>query len=280
MFLLKVPTASVVAHSAAEGLQVCQPSQLDYAIPLAVEAALQAGIPALERTIAGILLWEGRAGEPRTLPSIIGALSRPDNLELLLHLLLADEQALSAVQRNSYYHHNGFRKLVLLQSAAFKLRLHLWEARNEAHHENIHDHRWNFASALLAGSFQTVIWEEDPEGPEVRLNCTYTPAKEGQTYGVRENGLVQLRQQATHTLQAGDLYYMPASTLHQVTDPGQGHTRSLMLTATPVLEGCKLYADHPIAEADKENVPFTRTTIRRELVALLYTQCSPAAMAA
>jgi hypothetical protein len=256
---------------ASQGLQLQRKSDLDRTIQRVVGQAVHQGIGELEEVIAAVVQRTGRAGESQALPSIVGALTEAGNFGALLYQLLGNEAALVAIQQRSYYHHNGFRKLVLLQNASFKLRLHLWEARQEHHHENIHDHRWNFASRLLAGRFQTVIWEEDADGPETRLDCTYTPAQDGNTYGVRENGQVRLRQQATHWLQAGDLYYMPASTLHQVTDPGQGHTRSLMLTAPPVLAGCKLYAEHSIPEKDKDNVPFTLDAIRAELGALLLT---------
>jgi hypothetical protein len=250
------------------------------AVREAVTSALAQGVNALEETITTLIAHGGRAAESRVLPSIVGALSSDNNLVQLLCLLLADTAALADIQRHSYYHHNGFRKLVLLQNASFKLRLHLWEARQEHHHENIHDHRWNFASCLLAGRFQTVIWEEAADGPETRLDCTYTPAQDGNTYVVRENGQVRLRQQAMHWLQAGDLYYMPASTLHQVTDPGQGHTRSLMLTAPPVLACCKLYAEHSVPEQDKDNIAFTIEAIRAELMTLLHTSAHSYALAA
>jgi hypothetical protein len=253
----------------ATGLRRCAPASLDRVVYEAVTSALAQGVDALEHTITTLVTHGGRADESRVLPSIVGALSSDEGLAQLLGLLLTDEAALAAIQRHSYYHHNGFRKLVLLQNASFKLRLHLWEARREQHHENIHDHRWNFASCLLAGSFQTVIWEEASDGPATRLDCTYTPGGEDGAYGVRENGLVQLRPQATHTLRAGDLYYLPASTLHQVTDPGQGHTRSLMLTAAPLLASCKLYAERAIPDQDKANVPFSQAAIRQELEALL-----------
>ncbi|WP_426491260.1 cupin domain-containing protein [Hymenobacter sp. 102] len=271
-------------HSTATApstLHICSSRDFSASVQQRIHCALTQGISALEQTV-GELLQHQRAGQGdcQTLGSIIAELSRPDSLRLLLSQLLCDGPALTRVQEHSYYHHNGFRKLVLLQNAAFKLRLHLWEARSERHHENIHDHRWNFASALLAGRFQTVIWEEDAQGPEVRLDCTYTPAREGSVYGVRENGRVRLRPQRTHTLQEGDIYYMPASTLHQVTDPGEGATRTLMLTATPVLEECKLYAEHSIPEADKINMPFSLSAIRQELIGLLGQTCYQPALAA
>ncbi|RFP64357.1 hypothetical protein D0N36_14300 [Hymenobacter lapidiphilus] len=269
--------SAAAATSSAETLQLCTGADLQAGLQQRVRAALSQGIEALEATVTELLATTGQGrGSCPVLASIIGELCQPDTLRLLLAQLLASEPALTGVQDRSYYHHNGFRKLVLLQNAAFKLRLHLWEANSERHHENIHDHRWNFASCLLAGRFQTVVWEEDPTGPETRLDCTYTPAQGNGHYGVRENGQVRLRQRATHQLQAGDLYYMPASTLHQVTDPGQGETITLMLTATPVLDHCKLYAEHSIPEQDKQNVPFSRAEIQHELRALLRTTCQPA----
>ena len=272
--------SAAATPTSPEQLRLCTPNDTQESLQGRVRAALAQGIEALESTVSVLLAPNGGVGSCTTLASIIAELSQPDTLRLLLAQLLRSEEALAGVQQRSYYHHNGFRKLVLLQNAAFKLRLHLWEANSERHHENIHDHRWNFASCLLAGHFQTVVWEEDPDGPETRLDCTYTPARDGQTYSVRENGRVRVRQQATYALNAGDVYYMPASTLHQVTDPGQGETITLMLTATPVLDHCKLYAEQAIAEQDKVNVPFSTAEIRREITALLLQTCHQPAMAA
>lgn len=272
---------SAAPASSTESLRVCTAADWLPTVQEQVRGALGQGIATLEATVEELLAGTEQGwGNCTLLSSIIAELSQSDSLRLLLAQLLRDEAALTAVQRRSYYHHNGFRKLVLLQNRAFKLRLHLWEANSERHHENIHDHRWNFASCLLAGRFQTVVWEEDAAGPETRLNCTYTPAQADGCYGVHEHGQVRLRQRATHVLQAGDQYYMPASTLHQVTDPGQGETITLMLTATPVLGNCKLYAEHSIPEQDKQNVPFSRTEIRRELTSLLLTTCQSVALAA
>lgn len=273
-------TSATATTTVREELCLCTPNDTQEALQVQVRVALAQGIEALESTVSTLLAPNDGMGSCTSIASIIAELSQPDTLRLLLAQLLRSEEALCGVQQRSYYHHNGFRKLVLLQNKAFKLRLHLWEANSERHHENIHDHRWNFASCLLAGSFQTVIWEEDPSGPEFRLNCTYTPAQGDGHYGVAENGHVRLRQKAVHTLHAGDLYYMPASTLHQVTDPGQGETITLMLTATPVLEHCKLYAEQSIAERDKVNVPFSAAAIRRELTALLLQTCHQPALAA
>jgi hypothetical protein len=272
-------SAAAVA-TAPQSLHVCSGKDLRASVQQQVQLAVIQGMEALEATISELLSPNNGAGDCSSLASIIAELSHPDTLRLLLAQLLRSEQALASIQARSYYHHNGFRKLVLLQNKAFKLRLHLWEARSEHHHENIHDHRWNFASALLAGSFKTVIWEEDAQGPEVRLDCTYTPARNGSVYAVRENGKVRLREQATLMLGAGDVYYMPASTLHQVTDPGAGATRTLMLTATPVLANCKLYAEHSIPESDKVNMPFSSGEIRRELTSLLLHTCQQPALAA
>ena len=93
----------------------------------AVSLALAQGVDELERTVAGILTLAGRQREHHILPSIIGALSTPANLVLLLQLLLSNERAPATIQRHSYYHHNGVRMLLLLllllQNVAFKLRL-------------------------------------------------------------------------------------------------------------------------------------------------------------
>ena len=96
-------------------------------------------------------------------------LSLPQVLALLQGLL-ADEQALQAVAARSYVHGNGFVKVVLLDEHGHKLRLHIWFA-GSACEENIHDHRWSFASHVLVGTLNSEIWVDDAQGqalPEYR----------------------------------------------------------------------------------------------------------------
>ena len=144
-------------------------------------------------------------------------LSLPQVLALLQGLL-ADEQALQAVAARSYVHGNGFVKVVLLDEQGYKLRLHIWFA-GSACEENIHDHRWSFASHVLVGTLNSEIWVDDAQGqalPEYRYAAaTATAAADKQALGTCR---VSLQQHCQYG--AGSSYVMPKQVLHRIINPG------------------------------------------------------------
>ena len=90
-------------------------------------------------------------------------------VESFIEALLTDERALSHSAGQSYEHFNGFDKIVLLssQEPGFKLRLHVWWPGMPRNLENVHNHRWNFASAILRGSYKTQIYTFDQSGAQM-----------------------------------------------------------------------------------------------------------------
>src|SRR5438552_2883438 len=61
-----------------------------------------------------------------------------------------DPDRAEPVARCSYWHHNGFAKLVLRIADDHRVRLHVWPAgENRLGESNPHGHRWNFASTVV-----------------------------------------------------------------------------------------------------------------------------------
>ena len=160
-------------------------------------------------------------------------LSLPQVLALLQGLL-ADEQALQAVAARSYVHGNGFVKVVLLDEHGHKLRLHIWFA-GSACEENIHDHRWSFASHVLVGTLNSEIWVDDAQGqalPEYRYAAaTATAAADKQALGTCR---VSLQQHCQYG--AGSSYVMPKQVLHRIINPGQ-HLVATVMVSAPTEQG-------------------------------------------
>ena len=155
-------------------------------------------------------------------------LSLPQVLALLQGLL-ADEQALQAVAARSYVHGNGFVKVVLLDEHGHKLRLHIWFA-GSACEENIHDHRWSFASHVLVGTLKSEIWVDDAQGQALPEYCyaaaTATAAADKQALGICR---VSLQQHCQYG--AGSSYVMPKQVLHRIINPGQHLVATIMVSA-------------------------------------------------
>lgn len=82
----------------------------------------------------------------------LGHLAQPSEFRRLLETLLRTPLWLDWVRQHSYQHANGFSKIVLGQNTdGARLRLHLWQKRTSGQ-SDIHDHFWDYCSAVLFGS--------------------------------------------------------------------------------------------------------------------------------
>ena len=102
-------------------------------------------------------------------------------LRALLRSLASDSRRAGEIAAASYWHPNGFAKLVVHshREPEFHLRLHVWPNgspdRPMFETANIHNHRWAFASVVVAGGLHVEYFEEtrefDVDDPKV-LPCT------------------------------------------------------------------------------------------------------------
>lgn len=163
--------------------------------------------------------------------------AHPMQIHTLIQDLLRSPQRMSEVAAHSYQHGNGFLKVVLI-NRGYKLRLHIWFPGSSCE-ENLHDHRWSFASTILTGTLYSEIWRDaQPEEPADLLTPEYTyyaatgdlPADKkllGQCRLIREG-------QIAHT--AGSAYHLPEQVLHRILNPGDELVATLMCTA-PTQQG-------------------------------------------
>lgn len=70
-----------------------------------------------------------------------------------------NRETISEVSSRSLIHANGFQKIVLGRTPEGQLRLHYWPAGRPTRLENPHNHRWDFASVILFGSYDAVLYE-------------------------------------------------------------------------------------------------------------------------
>jgi hypothetical protein len=103
-----------------------------------------------------------RLSESRASPDLAAALDLllADRAALLgwFRSILADPAALARVVAGSYWHANGFAKLVLHDGRGFRIRLHVWPAGEDRRGESDpHSHRWDFASTVLTGTGLEVV---------------------------------------------------------------------------------------------------------------------------
>jgi hypothetical protein len=157
-----------------------------------------------------------------------------------LQALCTNAAGLRACAAESYRHGNGFYKVVLSQGAHYKLRLHVWLPGVSAE-ENLHEHRWSFASTVLTGSLHSEIHAEDVTASAMEYDEYLYLAKEGdsppsQTY----IGKTWLACVSTSVRRAGDYYAMNPNTLHRIVRTDGGLTATLMCQSSPARRSNRL----------------------------------------
>lgn len=168
---------------------------------------------------------EQRGG--RELYDELGYILRAEEVANTIHKILSHANNLVAVAADSYAHPNGFRKVVLgSRTSGAKLRIHHWPDEKGVT-SNVHNHRWSFASAVIAGAMHSTLLSEHPEGTEL-MRHTFVPGRAGDHYALALDGPRRVKITDEQTLPAGTGYYLDPEQLHQVrTEP---NTLSVVLT--------------------------------------------------
>jgi hypothetical protein len=110
-------------------------------------------------------------------------IAEPDFAYALLTSILCDGEWLGRTTEAAFSHPNGFEKLTLVSSSdpEYRLRLHVWTpSSHRGVQEHVHDHSWDYSSALLAGSFRMQTFSCDEKGTRMlRYECGFPETGEG-----------------------------------------------------------------------------------------------------
>lgn len=159
-----------------------------------------------------------------------------DSIHALLYDVVGSPKLLDEIAARSYYHGNGFLKVVLLDRG-YKLRLHIW-FKGSACEENIHSHRWAFASHVLTGALKSELWTDaaNDDTPtltanEYRYTAEHTQHKNIVKATKQLIGHTALLKQQDITQHAGTSYVMTQDQLHRINHPGQELVATIICTA-------------------------------------------------
>lgn len=158
-----------------------------------------------------------------------------DEFAAWLRDLVADDAMVADIAKRSYWHPNGFAKIVLHTGIEpdFRVRLHVWpsSATPSRGESNPHSHRWEFASHVLTGTgMHMVEFTETAEGgrPFRRYRYGTDPADPA---ALVADGDAGLKRQVTRHVEGGGTYTCDTAIVHTVRPIDAG------LTATVVLQG-------------------------------------------
>jgi len=136
----------------------------------------------------------------------------------------------------SYWHPNGFAKLVLHADPATgcKLRLHVWPAATggpRLGESNPHSHRWDFASTVVAGNGLDMVEYQETAALGARYDRYRYGADPNDPAALAPEGPARLATVATPQVTLGQIYSCDTTVVHTVAPIG------LALTATLVIQG-------------------------------------------
>lgn len=189
-----------------------------------------------------------------------------ERLEATLRNLLSQKESMQMIARNSYKHGNGFYKLVLAETEDFKLRLHVWE-EGQAAEENIHEHRWHFASTILYGQLQSEAYEES-FSPQAKSYREYVYQTQNGRAHKMELGPCRLQCTASSVRQRGDSYSMKPGVLHRIIS-NNGHATATLMCQSQASRGHNrmLSDEHVIPDVEKRSL--TTADVQRLLLSVL-----------
>ena len=168
----------------------------------------------------------------------------------LIKKVIASDDWLEAIAKRSYYHVNGFDKLILLQEDNYSLRVHIWwqENRKETR-EDVHNHRWDFISGVLVGTSVQELFSlssKEEKGAFEVSHYRYTPqrAHKNFRYQMKNLGPVFLCNKGKKHISSGQVYALKRSELHRVICDYKETTATLVFYTAPYGEGSDVYSNH------------------------------------
>ncbi len=148
---------------------------------------------------------------------------------LLEHIreTVTSPSALNDGQLLAYQHPNGFSKIRLATIPEYDwvVRIHVWD--HSAADSDIHCHRWNFASRVLAGSLTEKIYDisDQSAGSWRKFRCRSALG----VYSLDHLGSCDIALAETLVYRAGDSYQRTASTFHRASSDSNSPTVTLFI---------------------------------------------------
>jgi hypothetical protein len=180
-------------------------------------------------------LDKSAGSEATALAEALTIIAQPEVFRSLLSELSSNSSLVESVANRSVWHPNGFSKIVLISDPCFQLRLHVWQSIDgvpSEPRENIHNHRWDFAMILLAGSYWHQEFRPADNGEEFHA-YTYQSTPDGASYSLTPAGITPLRCVFDACLLQGSRYTIASEVIHRVIPDPRNPPVSLVLQGPP-----------------------------------------------
>jgi len=165
-----------------------------------------------------------RAEKAQAVASVLQEIAQPGNLRAMFDEFLHEVATSVHQNTDSYTHDNGFDKIVFFEDneTKLKMRLHVWHPLvipgTKRVRQNVHNHRWDFASIVLLGHADQLTYrfaEKDEKGEEFFYYRYYARGSK-EHYELEELGKTKLVCLGSERFEAGQLYCINNEVLHRV----------------------------------------------------------------
>jgi hypothetical protein len=188
------------------------------------------------------------------------------------------------IAQRAYCHPNGFTKFVLYDASGslFRLRLHVWTGEHGQRaiqdEQNIHGHRWDFASAVIAGpGLDIAEYVRCETGGTPYRSYEYRPCRGNEVTGAEfaaegtdlvPAGEVLLEHAVRFLPQAGESYSCSTDKLHTVRSISDDLTATLIVQGPSVMAHAPVFrrADQPVQGPPR---PVTEAEARQVMDAVI-----------
>jgi len=184
------------------------------------------------------------------LADTLTAISEPTTFRSLLSEISASRDLLDEVADRSVWHPNGFGKIVLLSGPGYNLRLHIWHESGDIpddSQENIHNHRWDFAMVLLAGSYRHQEYRLAEGGSDFHAYA-YQSSADKSSYSLTPVGSKPLRCVFEARLFEGSRYTIASEVIHRVIPDPANPPVTLVLEGPHKSSSVEVFALEQISE--------------------------------
>jgi hypothetical protein len=153
-------------------------------------------------------------------------------LRAVIENMLVSQSELDEVAGRSYYHNNGFFKILLLDKRPkYSIRLHIWP-EYPLQGNDIHNHPWDMSGLVLNGSYEWQIYTVEHTQEEsdciASYECHYLKDYSGHSFCKKEK--VKTIEVDKQYFQQGNIFQLPSVQYHSVKKINVEPADSIVIT--------------------------------------------------
>ena len=153
-------------------------------------------------------------------------------LRAVIEALTRSQKELGEVASRSYYHNNGFFKVLLIDKRPkYSIRLHIWP-EHPFQDSDVHNHPWGMSGLVLNGSYEWSIYslerDQEESGCLELYECRYLKDYSGHSF--HKKGSVKLIETDTIFLQKSEVFCLPSVQYHSVKKGNAEPADSIVIT--------------------------------------------------